>query len=69
MTDLDRRLAWSRVRAAVRSYAKDPTNQSAEQVEEAWSAIRQLDRMSHWQAWKEARLNPRHPAGGPGARE
>ena len=59
MNDLDRKHAWLNAKAEVRSYAKDPTAQNAEQVEEAWDMIRRIDSLSHWREWREARLNAR----------
>ena len=59
MNDADRKHAWSNAKAAVRSYAKDPTAQSAERVEEAWNMIGRMDSLSHWRERREARLNAR----------
>ncbi len=56
MADLDRKYAWRNVKSAVRSYAKDPTPQHAEQVENAWKAIRRMETVSHWREWPARRF-------------
>ena len=57
MTDLNRKHAFSNVKSAVRSYAKDPTAKHAKQVEDAWREIRRMDGLSHWRERRAARLN------------
>jgi hypothetical protein len=69
MNDADRKHVWSKVKSAVRFYAKDPTAQSAEQVEDAWREIRRMDSMSHWREWRSATLNARRASAQPGQGE
>jgi len=42
----ERSLAWAHAKAAVRAYARDPSNSKAEEVRAAWSAIRRLDALA-----------------------
>lgn len=51
-----RKHAWSNVKSAVRSYAKDPTAMNAEEVESAWAEIRRIDNLQQWREW-HARFN------------
>ncbi|MEM7226322.1 MAG: hypothetical protein AAF495_25325 [Pseudomonadota bacterium] len=37
----ERREAWTAARQAVRTYARDPSNSNASQVEEAWRHLRE----------------------------
>jgi hypothetical protein len=48
LTDTARKHAWLRVRAAMRTYSRDPTRSNAEEVESAWKLIRRIDTVSHW---------------------
>jgi hypothetical protein len=57
MTDLNRKYAWSNIKSAIRSYAKDPTAQHARKVEEAWMEIRRMETVSNWREWQATRLN------------
>jgi hypothetical protein len=57
MTDLNRKYAWYNIKSAIRTYAKDPTDQHAKQVEDAWREIRQIETVSHWGEWQSARLS------------
>jgi hypothetical protein len=63
MTDLNRKYAWYNIKSAIRSYAKDPTDQHAKQVEDAWKEIRRMETVSHWGEWREASLNIRNASG------
>lgn len=63
MNDLDRKYAWSNVKSAIRSYAKNPTGQHAMQVEEAWKEIRRTDSVSNWREWRAARLSTDYGSG------
>ncbi len=56
MTDLDRKYAWYTIKSAIRSYAKDPTPQHAQKVEEAWKEIRRMETVSHWREWQAKRF-------------
>ncbi len=47
-----RKHAWSSIRSAVRSYAKDPTATNAEQVELAWAEMRRMDNLEQWRQWR-----------------
>ena len=47
-----RKHAWSSIRSAVRSYAKDPTATNAEQVELAWAEMRRIDNLEQWRQWR-----------------
>lgn len=47
-----RKHAWSSIRSAVRSYAKDPTATNAEQVELAWAEMRRIDNLVQWRQWR-----------------
>ena len=47
-----RKRAWSNVKSAVRSYAKNPTATNAEQVESAWAEIRRIDNLQQWRQWR-----------------
>lgn len=42
----ERTVAWAHAKAAVRAYARDPSNSKAEEVRAAWSAIRRLDALA-----------------------
>ncbi|MDX1425383.1 MAG: hypothetical protein R3322_19705 [Kiloniellales bacterium] len=63
MSDLNRKYAWSNIKSAIRSYAKDPTAQHAKQVEEAWKEIRKMETPSHWPEWRAARFDAPDPPG------
>lgn len=54
--NIDRKRAWSSIKSAVRSYAKDPTVMTAEQVEQAWAEMRRIDNLEQWREWR-ARSN------------
>jgi hypothetical protein len=57
MTDPNRKYAWYNIKSAIRAYAKDPTDQHAQRVEDAWREIRRTETVSHWREWQSARLN------------
>jgi hypothetical protein len=57
MPDLNRKYAWHSIKSAIRYYAKDPTPQHAEKVEEAWKEIRRMETLSHWREWRAARFD------------
>jgi len=63
MTDLNRKDAWSNIKTAIRSYAKDPTDQHAREVEDAWREMRRMDSLSDWREWRAARLNAHNGLG------
>ena len=44
-----RQQAWTRVKSAVRAYARNPTNNTAETVEACWKTIRNGDNAHDWQ--------------------
>jgi hypothetical protein len=61
MTDLNRKYAWHSIKSAIRSYAKDPTPQHAEKVEDAWKEMRRMEAASHWRDWQTMRLDAGKP--------
>ena len=48
MIDSTRQEALSAARAAVRAYARDPSDGNASNVEAAWTVLRRLDAVSVW---------------------
>lgn len=48
----NRKHAWSSIKSAVRSYAKDPSAMNAEQVELAWAEMRRMDNLEQWREWR-----------------
>jgi hypothetical protein len=58
MSDLNRKYAWHVIKSAIRTYAKEPNDQHAQKVEEAWQEMRQIEEPSFWREWQAARLNP-----------
>ncbi len=69
MNENRRTRACDAVNAAVRDYARDPSQANAAAVEAAWRAFQKLDSISQWRQWKEERPAPvnRQPGikGGP----
>lgn len=63
MTNIDRKYAWANVKSAVRSYAKDPTDQHARQVEAAWREVRRTDSASRWRDWQAVRASASNGTG------
>jgi hypothetical protein len=63
MTGIDRKYAWAVVKSAIRSYAKDPTDQHAQQVEAAWREIRRTESLSHWRDWQAVSHNASNSSG------
>jgi hypothetical protein len=46
--ELERQQAWNNVKAAVRAYARNPSDHTAAQVEACWQTIRKCDSVHAW---------------------
>ena len=57
MNAAERKQAWKQARAAVRAYSRDPSENNAITVENAWREIRRMDSVSFWREWQTARLS------------
>ena len=57
MNAAERKQAWKQAKAAVRAYSRDPSENNAMTVENAWRKIRRMDSVSFWREWQTARLS------------
>ena len=63
MTDPNRKYAWGQIKSAIRSYAKDPTDRNAQEVEAAWREIRRTESVSFWREWQAMRFDAKTSSG------